>query len=61
MYQKNTYNLCLIFFSVSSVPSVVNKRILLTFTLSLYGNRLYFLTFADINHQQKEECLKIPF
>ena len=36
MYQKNTYNLCLIFFSVSSVPSVVNKRILLTFTLSLY-------------------------
>lgn len=58
MYQKNTYNLCLIFFSVSSV---VNKRILLTFTLSLYGNRLYFLTFADINHQQKEECLNIPF
>ncbi|EEX43116.1 hypothetical protein BACFIN_09194 [Bacteroides finegoldii DSM 17565] len=58
MYQKNTYNLCLIYFSVSSV---VNKRILLTFTLSLYGNRLYFLTFADINHQQKEECLNIPF
>ena len=55
MYQKNTYNLCLIYFSV------VNKRILLTFTLSLYGNRLYFLTFADINHQQKEECLNIPF
>ena len=61
MYQKNTYNLCLIFFSVSSVHSVVNKRILLTFTLSLYGNRLSFLTFADINHQQKEECLNIPF
>ena len=58
MYQKNTYNLCLIYFSVSSV---VNKRILLTFTLSLYGNRLYFLTYADINHQQKEECLNIPF
>ncbi len=58
MYQKNTYNLCLIYFSVSSV---VNKRILLTFTVSLYGNRLYFLTFADINHQQKEECLNIPF
>ena len=58
MYQKKTYNLCLIYFSVSSV---VNKRILLTFTLSLYGNRLYFLTFADINHQQKEECLNIPF
>ena len=58
MYQKNTYNLCLIYFSVSSV---VNKRILLTFTLSLYGNRLYFITFADINHQQKEECLNIPF
>ncbi len=58
MYQKNTYNLCLIYFSVSSV---VNKRILLTFTLSLYGNRLYFLTFADINYQQKEECLNIPF
>ena len=58
MYQKNTYNLCLIYFSVSSV---VNKRILLTFTSSLYGNRLYFLTFADINHQQKEECLNIPF
>ena len=58
MYQKNTYNLCLIYFSVSSV---VNKRILLTFTLSLYGNRLYFLTFADINHQKKEECLNIPF
>ena len=58
MYQKNAYNLCLIYFSVSSV---VNKRILLTFTLSLYGNRLYFLTFADINHQQKEECLNIPF
>lgn len=51
MYQKNTYNLCLIYFSVSSV---VNKRILLTFTLSLYGNRLYFLTFANINHEQKE-------
>ena len=58
MYQKNTYNLCLIYFSVSSV---VNKRILLTFTVSLYGNRLYFLTFADINHKQKEECLNIPF
>ena len=58
MYQKNTYNLCLIYFSVSSV---VNKRFLLTFTVSLYGNRLYFLTFADINHQQKEECLNIPF
>lgn len=26
MYQKNTYNLCLIFFSVSSVPSVVKLK-----------------------------------
>ena len=34
---------------------------LLTFTFLLYGNRLYFLTFADINYQQKEECLNIPF
>ena len=27
MYQKNTYNLCLIFFSVSSVHSVVKAFI----------------------------------
>ena len=38
----------------AKVVPLSGTTFLLTFTFSLYGNRLYFLTFANINHEQKE-------